>query len=119
MKRSIEIIYEDCIEVNGKLTLGLKTGFVDFSSRNTEYADSMPYKDNFEQFLHDTFECGFVYLTEEQVVSVFQIKKYIMIDAPKASTPKKKNSKPVAQKRRTKKAKPIVEKAPSVILPED
>ena len=76
MKKQIKIIYEDFTETKGRIKQSLKTALVPFSDRNTTYLEGDGYTENFERFLQDVFECGHVFLSSTEAVSILQIKKY-------------------------------------------
>jgi len=126
MMKSIKIMYEDWINTTGLATCIIKEAIVDFDGNNTPYVESMSYSDNFDSFIHDAFNSGFVYLTPRKAVSILQIKYFEFNDAVesvKDSTPVKVTNQPMdsnhsnrkSNKRKLRKQRKPIEKKNVVI----
>jgi len=81
MTKSIKIVYEDwSISASSVFATGnifaskIKEAIVEFDGNNTPYVESMSYSDNFDSFVHDVFNSGFVYINQRKAVSILQIK---------------------------------------------
>lgn len=67
-----------CVNESNATWVTEKTqALVPFSDLNTRYDTGISYKDNFEKFVSDSFECGFVYLSDEYAIPVFKILAFI------------------------------------------
>ena len=89
MKRYVKVIYEDIVKSEqGQFEVALKETLAPFGPEYTEYDGNANYADNFEKFVVDAFECGFIRISEFVAIPVFQIKKFLE-HAPKEA-PKKK-----------------------------
>jgi hypothetical protein len=106
MAEKIKIIYEDWEGKQTRSPKGVEVSFnpvvkealVLFNEQNTIWQDYLSYNDNFDAFVQDIFECGFVYVSPTEVITIFQIKKCEMYNS---EPPKKKPS-----RKRTKRRKP-------------
>jgi hypothetical protein len=77
MNKSIQIIYEDFEIVTSGINRNLKSATIQFCEKTTEYIPSLNYADNFEAMVSDIIQNGYVYLNDNNVISVLNIKKFI------------------------------------------
>lgn len=95
MTRYVKIIYEDW-EGYG---LGeqryhrseIKESLVPFGDYNTMWNEGLSYAENFEAFIQDSFECGFVYVSGTKAVTVLQIKAFEHYNPPTNQQPRRDN----------------------------
>ena len=129
MRKYVKVIYEDVQEEGGIFVTELQSALAPFSERNTVFSDSVSYRENFEQFMQDAFECGYIYLTPDHAISILQIKSYLAHDpvaAPeqkaKPNQQKKQNqqkkAKKVNRRRVTPKPNPTNQKLPKLLIRE-
>lgn len=83
MDKKIKIIYEDFKRSNKRYVPEIKSVLVSFGNYNTEYVETMSYEENFDAFVNDVFECGFLYLNDKKALSVFQVKSFEMVQDEK------------------------------------
>jgi len=99
MAKQIRIIYEDFVSKKTSSNRGAKNEFipeikdalVPFSDQNSVWQSVSTYEENFDAFVQDAFECGFIYVTPEVAISILQIKKFEMYN-PENTKPKKKQT---------------------------
>ena len=100
----IKIIYEDWVKdvkVNGITFMSkIVEALCPFGNLNTLWTDSRSYTDNFEMFVQDVFECGFVYLSKSEAIPVFCIKKFLVYEDNKPKPQNKSQDKSNLQNKR-------------------
>ena len=85
--KQVNIVYEKEVykPVSGDGTNGQRwitekaQTLVAFSDLNTRYDEGLSYRDNFEKFIRDSFECGFVFLNDEYAIPVFKILAFMAV----------------------------------------
>jgi len=105
MTKQVKIIYEDCKSDIGTIVPKLTWALVPFGSLNSPYSDSTSYADNFEHFVQDSFESGFLYLDANEAIPIFQVKKFLAHNPPDP-TNNQNPSKKKAKKKQTRKRMP-------------
>lgn len=106
MGNYLKLIYEDWEKKNGTFSPVLKESLVPFGEPNTIWLDESSYDDNFEFFVQDVFECGFLFLNEK-VITIFQIKNFSKHKdgsnqknkSRKSRNPRSKNSKKITSRK--------------------
>lgn len=89
MKKTVSMIFEDWfIDEGGNYGHKVKSENVSFCDRNSIYIESCTYDENFDKFVQDVMECGYVYLDCGKVVTVNQIKFFV----PRNSNHKKRKN---------------------------
>lgn len=76
MNKYVKVIYEYYRETNGKIEVGLRSALAPFCEQNTTFVDGIGYSDNLERFIQETFECGYLFLTPDHIVTVLQLKAF-------------------------------------------
>lgn len=74
-KKNLKIIYENYVKNQNKYISYIKESIVSFEKPNSEWINNYSYDENFEIFIEDVFDRGYVYIGD-QVVSVFMIKSF-------------------------------------------
>lgn len=73
----IKIIYEDVRKEGENLySTVIKQISIPFGGKNTLWLDKVNYAENFDAFVQDAMECGFVYINPTTAITVFQIKSF-------------------------------------------
>lgn len=72
----IKIIYEDVRQEGDLYSTVLKQISIPFGGKNTLWLDKVNYAENFDAFVQDAMECGFVYINPTTAITVFQIKSF-------------------------------------------
>lgn len=73
----IKIIYEDVRKEGENLySKVIKQISIPFGGKNTLWLDKVNYAENFDAFVQDAMECGFVYINPTTAITVFQIKSF-------------------------------------------
>lgn len=100
MKQCIQIVY-DFFEENkdGSIRKYPKICSIPFSSKTTEYINSLSYEENMEAMIFDILEDGFVFVSDKVAVPIFNIKEFIasapLIDDKKDSNVQNNNQVPI------------------------
>lgn len=88
--KAIKIIYVHYETMpDGTIRSKDKEAIIPFTKNSTEYVDSQSYKDNMEAMLLDIFETGFVFINDNMVIPIFNIKQYMAFN--KSETNKQVN----------------------------
>ena len=87
----VKIIYEYAKEDNNRIVPILKEALVPFCERNTIYLNDISYSDNFDNFLQDAFEGGYIYLNDTHAIPVFNIKSFFAYTSDKTDEKPKDN----------------------------
>jgi len=79
MEKYVKIIYEDC-KLNSPSSdvcySVLKEALISFGGKNTLWLDKVDYSENFDTFVQDAIDCGFVYINPTTAITIFQIKSF-------------------------------------------
>jgi len=106
MTKSIKILYENwSVNGIGGVSSKIEEAIVNFDGNNTPYVDSMSYADNFDSFVHDVFNSGFVYINQRKAVSILQIKCFEFNDVEGAKDTTSVNATPQQASQNTLKRK--------------
>ena len=77
MKHYVKIYYNKVTDNgNGEFVEKLVTELVPFLKNQTPYEESASYEDNFERFISEAFECGFIMTSSNRAISILQIKEF-------------------------------------------
>ena len=111
MQQYVRIYYNKIVVsgINGELSEELATDLAPFGRNETPYEPSCSYDENFERFMVDAYECGFVRITPERAISVYQIKEFRAHNVAPKATKKATKKKPVASTRKKPVSKEIRE----------
>lgn len=90
MSRFVRVFYNKVVrnQATGELMEKLTTDLAPFSPNGTPYENNSSYDDNFERFVIDSYECGFVKFDTARAVSILQVKEWEhYLPAEQNSTP--------------------------------
>lgn len=86
IEKAIKIIYSHYETMpDGSIKSKDKEAIILFTKNSTEYVESQSYKDNMEAMLLDIFETGFVFINDNTVIPIFNIKQYMALDKSEAN----------------------------------
>lgn len=78
MKPCMKIIYEGHEESNdGSIRKVLRTAFIEFSERTTEYINTLSYAENMEAMIFDILDNGFVVVGNGVAIPIFGIREFL------------------------------------------
>ncbi|MFA7219419.1 MAG: hypothetical protein WC119_02865 [Synergistaceae bacterium] len=84
MEKYVKIVFEDWTKSQTQSPQGVQTSFapiikealVKFTDQNSVYVENTTYQENFDMFLQDVADCGYIYLNPNRAISTSQVKYF-------------------------------------------
>lgn len=94
MEKYIKIVFEDWTRSQTQSPQGVQISFapvikealVKFTDQNSVYVENTTYQENFDMFLQDVADCGYIYLNPNRAISTSQVKYFEAHNPPENKT---------------------------------